>query len=257
MIKLFKASCIVLLLLITGCKSKVEAVSSGNLSNKISTNQIIKSHLNVETSFKTLQSKLKIDYKDGDKSQGIPASLRIEKDKAIWINGPLGLARALVTPKKVQFYNKLTSEYFDGDFSLISTLLGTDLDFTKLQNLLLGEAIYNLNDDKYVSSITNDAYILKPKKQRDLFELLMLFDPDHFKVKAMQVAQPSEKRLLEVDYKSYQKIEKQYFPKDIKIDATEDDEKVTIQIELKSITLNETLRFPFKIPSGFEEIIIK
>ncbi len=260
MIKLFKVSCIVLLLLVTACKPASNAVTSGELNNKISAKQVIKLHQDVEANFKTLQSRVRIDYKNKEQEVGYTVGLKLEKDKIIWLNAAvLGatVARAKITPEKVQFYKRFPNEYFDGDFSLISNLLGTELDFTKLQNLLLGEAIYNLNDDKYVSSVANNAYLLKPKKQRDLFDLLMLFDPNHFKVTAVQVAQPLEKRLLEVDYKSYQEIDKQQFPKDIKIDATEDKERVTIQMQLKSITLNETLRFPFKIPSGFEEIVIK
>ena len=36
--------------------------------------------------------------------------------------------------------------------------------------------------------------------------------------------------------------------------AVEANEETIISLEYKSVTLNDELRFPFKIPSGFEKI---
>ena len=69
--------------------------------------------------------------------------------------------------------------------------------------------------------------------------------------------QQLKKRILQVDYKSYQEVDKQIFPKDIRIIAVEESEEVAITMEFKSVTLNEEVRFPFKIPAGYKEIIIK
>ena len=256
--KLLKIGVLALILLIAGCKSSKNVIaSSGTLNNKISSKQIIKAHQDKQADFKTLQSKVKIDYTDGDKDRGVTVTLRIEKDKTIWINAPFGVARAMLTPDKVGFYDKLNNQFFDGDYALISEILGTDLDFQKLQSILLGEAIYSLEDDRYSLSNNGEAYVLEPRKQRDLFELFMLFDPGHFKIKSLQITQPQERRFLEVDYKVYQEVEKQTLPENIHIVAVENTDKVSIQMELKSITLNQELRFPFRIPSGFDEIIIK
>ena len=51
----------------------------------------------------------------------------MEKDKTIWINATLGLARAIITPDKVRFYNRINNQYFEGDYTLISNLLGIEL----------------------------------------------------------------------------------------------------------------------------------
>ncbi|AXT18538.1 DUF4292 domain-containing protein [Flavobacteriaceae bacterium AU392] len=257
MTKLFKIGTLILVLLVTSCKSTKTVIASGELNSKISAKELIKEHQNTKANFKTLQSRVKIDYQEGEKSQGVTVTLRIERNKTIWISAPLGLVRAMATPDKVRFYDKINNQYFDGDYRLISELLGTEIDFSKLQNLLLGEAIYNLNNDKYNASINDEVYVLEPRKQQELFELFMLFHPNHFKVASLQISQPQEKRFLEVDYKEYQDVEKQKFPEIIKIIAVENTDEVNIDMELKSITLNQELRFPFRIPSGFEEIVIK
>ena len=41
------------------------------------------------------------------------------------------------------------------------------------------------------------------------------------------------------------------------IAAVEDNEEVSIDLEFKSVALNEEVRFPFKIPSGYKEIVLK
>lgn len=74
---------------------------------------------------------------------------------------------------------------------------------------------------------------------------------------SLQLFQQLRKRILQVDYKSYQEIDKQVLPKDIRIIAVEDADEVSITMEFKSISLNEEVRFPFNIPAGYKEIIIK
>ena len=114
-----------LILLLVGCKSTKNISSAGDLNTKLSSKQIIKEHTKQETKFNTLQSRVKIEYIQGSKSQSHTINLRIEKDKIIWLNSTLSLVRAKITPTKVSFYSKLDNTFFEGDFSLISDLLGT------------------------------------------------------------------------------------------------------------------------------------
>ena len=154
----------------------------------------------------------------------------------------------------INFYNKLDNTYFEGDFSYLSGLLGTELDFQKVQNLLLGELLYNLNNESYKASVLDSSYVLQPKKQRDLFEIFFILDPSIFKVKSQQISQPKEYRHLQIDYLSHQKIDKQTLPERIRVVAVEANDEVSIDLEFKNVSLNEDLRFPFKIPSGFDKI---
>ena len=134
--KLYKLLSIILIIGFTGCKSTKSLTSAGELDAGLSAKQIIKETEKQVTRFKTLQARVRIDYKDGDKSNGTTVTLRIEKDKVIWMSAPLGIARVMITPERVSFYDKLNNHYFDGDFSLLSDFLGTELDFEKVQNLL-------------------------------------------------------------------------------------------------------------------------
>lgn len=242
-----------LILLLFNCKG-AKTVNNGAANYKLSTKQLVKESAKQVANFKTLQSRLKITYTEKDKSQSYTVSFRVEKDKALWINAPFSVIRALVTPEKVSFYNKLDRTYFDGDYKYLSDLLGTELDFKKVQNLLLGETLFALNSTDYKTDVDAGTYVVQPKNQRDLFEIFFLLNPSSFKVKSQQISQPAEFRHLQIDYLAYQTIDAQVIPERIKIIAVEKSEEMLVDLEMKGVTLNENLRFPFKIPDGFKQI---
>ncbi|TPV35127.1 DUF4292 domain-containing protein [Paucihalobacter ruber] len=248
---------VLFLTVLSSCKTAKTVLSSGEIDSDLSVKQLIKSTQKQEANFKTLQSKLDLEYTEGKKSQSFNLTLRIEKDKAIWISATLGLARALITPDKVQFYDKLNNQFFDGDYKILSEILGTELDFFQVQSLLLGESILNLSKDTYMLSSTNNSYSLSPKKQKALYNLMLLFNPSHFKMDGFMISQPLENRQLNAQYKKYQIVKNQLFPEEIEILANQDNEEVVIKLEMKSISLNEDLRFPFRIPNGFKEIVLQ
>jgi len=245
-----------IILLAVGCRTTKTLTSKAEVKANMTAKELIRENQNQNTRFKTLQARVKIDYTQDQKSQGYTVNLRIAKGKIIWINATLGLARVMITPDKVRFYDKVNNQYFDGDYTLLSDLLGIDLDYNKVENLLLGEAIYNLKADNYSISTHENSYVLQPKEQKDLLELFFLLNPSHFKMDSQQLFQPTKRRILEIDYKSYQRVSKQILPENLKIIAVEDTEEVSIEMEYRSISLNEELRFPFSIPLGFKEIRI-
>tara|TARA_R110002096_G_scaffold135560_1_gene287602 strand:+ start:17702 stop:18463 length:762 start_codon:yes stop_codon:yes gene_type:complete len=244
---------ILVVLLMFNCKSS-RTVGAGEANLKLSTKQLIKENDKQSPNFKTLQSKLKITFTQKGNTQTHSVSFRAKKDEMLWMSATFSIIKALVTPEKISFYNKLDNTYFEGDFSYLSDLLGTALDFQKVQNLLFGEALYNLKDESYKASVLDSSYVLQPKNQRELFEIFFILDPSLFKVKSQQISQPAALRHLQIDYKSHQEIDKQILPEMIRVIAVEANEEVLIELEFKNVSLNEDLRFPYKIPSGFDKI---
>jgi hypothetical protein len=243
------------LVLFLGCKSK-KTLTTGNNNLNLSAKQLIKENAKKKPKFKTLTARVKIDYTEGTSSKSTTVSFRMEKDKAIWMS-KLGFVKALITPERVSFYNKLDNSYFDGDYAYLSDLLGTELDFNKVQNLLLGEALYDLDKNEFEVFTQENEYVLKPKIQPEAFELFYLLNASHFKINSQQLAQSKERRILQIDYVNYQEVDKQTFPENIKINAVEGYSETILNIEFKSITLNENLSFPFKIPSGYDQILLE
>ncbi|WP_435624104.1 DUF4292 domain-containing protein [Flagellimonas sp.] len=242
-------------LMVLSCKS-TKSIVGGEVDGSISTKKIIANHYGNQEDFKTLRGRVKIDYSNGKESQGISVSLRMEKDKVIWISAPLGVVKAHITPERVSFYNKLQGEYFDGDFSYLSDLLGTELDFVSVQNLLLGNAITDLRKERFNSKVEDGNYELEPKKARALFSLLFQLEPKHFKIATQEVLQPKENRFLSAEY-TYQDISGKIFPNLVKVVAVDHKDKTTIDLSFKNLELDKSLNFPYRIPKGYDEIILK
>lgn len=250
--------CAILMLFAFSCKSTKSVIESGEASDKLSAKQVIRQHLKQDADFKTLKARVRIDITQNDKEQGANFTLRIEKDKVIWLSESiLGMARLMITPDKVRFYNKIDNEYFDGDYKLLSDVVGIDLDFKKVQNIFLGQAIYDLKDEPHQVSISGNSYALQPEDQNALIELFYLINPSHFKMDSLQLFQQLKRRMLQIDYATYQEVKKQILPQNIRIIAVEDADEVSITMEFKSVSLNEDVRFPFNIPAGYKEIEIK
>ncbi|NNK88358.1 MAG: DUF4292 domain-containing protein [Flavobacteriaceae bacterium] len=257
MTRFLKIVFLALALVVAGCKSGKRVAGEGNLSDRMSSSELIRKHQKKQVDFKTLQSKLRVEYVQGDKSQTHSVNLRMEKNKVIWMSAALGIVRAKITPEKVSYYNKLDNTYFDGDFMLISDFLGTELNFENIQNLLLGEALFNLEAQPYNNDIHEASYVLYPRDQNALYEIFFLLNPSHFKMDSQQLAQPLEQRMLQIDYANYQEVKRQILPENIRVIALEDDEETILKMEFRSVSLNNELRFPFRIPTGFEEIEIR
>ncbi|HET8735891.1 MAG TPA: DUF4292 domain-containing protein [Pricia sp.] len=229
----------------------------GSLDENLSAKAIIREHYQNALDFKTLSGKMRIEYSDGEDAQGVSLSLRMEKDKAIWISAPFGVVKAYITPGRVTFYNKLQNEYFDGDFAYLSKFLGMELDFEQVQNLLLGQALLDLKKTKYEASVTGDTYQLQPKSALELFKVLFQIEPENFRMASQQLSQPLKKRLLQVNYGDYQKTGEYLLPQKIGIVAIENDQRSTVNIDYRNIEFDRPLSFPYKIPNGFEEIKFK
>jgi hypothetical protein len=246
----------VVVLLVCSCKSSkinVDATVDENLSSRA----VIRNHYSSQSNFKTLSGKAKIAYSDGESTQEFTVSLRIEKDKAIWMSAPMGVVKALITPKRVTFYNKLNNEYFDGDFSYFSKFLGTELNFAQIQNVLLGEAIFNLKDEKYSANFDGHNYVLKPIQPKVLFKTMFQIDPRNYMVASQVLSQPEKQRVLDIEYKEYQSVSHWILPDKIEITALDGDSKNTINLEYKGMQYNRPLTFPYSIPKGFKEIVLK
>ena len=248
----------IIALAVTSCKSSKMASNTSRVD--MSAKNVIKNHYNNAFNKETINAKLKIKYIGKTNFPGVTASLRIKKDETIWISlnkfgFPVG--KALITPTKVSYYEKINRTYFDGDFTLLSNWLGTELDFEKVQNLLLGQALLNLKDEKFSINFYQNKYQLTPKKSYDLFSILFLINPDNFKIDSQIIHQKDDNKSLTINYRDYTKVDNEVFPKEIHIAASDTKNTSTIDINYRSVDFNNHVSFPFKIPSDYKQIVLK
>jgi len=132
---------LIVILSLTSCKSRKISDKSVDY---LPARSIVKKNQDVAFSRISLKGTMQIKYRGKDELPNINGSIRLIKDSIIWLNfSKLGfpIAKLIVTPNKVKFYEKIGKTSFEGDFKLISSWLGTDFDFTKVQNLFIGETL--------------------------------------------------------------------------------------------------------------------
>lgn len=244
-------------LLLSSC-STTKRVTKNKMN--ASEKSVVKKYDKTAANFESAQGKIRTHYQSEDEDQSITVSFRIKKDQAIWMSakiaGLIPLAKVMIEPDRVRYYEKIHGTYFDGNFSLLSKWLGTQLDFQKVQNLLLGRTIYSLREGNYTMETTDRGYQFTSVESEPLFKSFLL-NSENFRTEAQQLVREAKKQSVTVLYPAYQTLSGFVFPKEIEIIANQKDKNTQINIRYRSVSFDQPVSFPFHIPSGYKEIEIK
>jgi len=156
--------------LFSACKS-TSTVANRTALKTLSPQQITQNIERALVQAKTISAKIKVKFTAAKSKQVITANLRIEKDSVIWISltaiGGIPVAKMLIMPHRVSYYEKLNNTYFDGDFSLLNSWLKADLNFDKIQNILFAQPAESIDNIDFILSISDRSYELKAKNKID------------------------------------------------------------------------------------------
>ncbi|MBS7230418.1 DUF4292 domain-containing protein [Flavobacterium psychroterrae] len=252
---------IVVTVFVVSCKSKAVAVQNNAGNTEVAAKEdkkAIEKHYDNKLDFSTLYIKAAAKYVDEKQSQNVTAEIKIEKDKQILVSVRflgITMAKALITPTTVSYYEKINSTYYEGDFTSLSKWLGTELDYSKVQNLLVGEALDDLRKGKYTQTIVENLFRLEDAKDAKLKKSFYL-DADKYLLQKEEISQPSENRMLEISYADTKVFNQGILPTSIEINATQPKGKTNINLNYNTISFNEELSFPYSVPSGYKKVII-
>lgn len=244
-------------MILGSCKSlKVQKTETNSTTvEALKKNKVVQEHEKAAFSKKTLEAKIDAFYDDGENSQDINIKLRIQKDKTIWMSGNflgIPMAKIMITPDRIQYYEKIHKTYFDGDFSLLKEAFGVDMTYEQVQNLLLGQALFGLKNGVN-ETIQGEDILLTPKHQNEKFDIFYLINPANFKLKS-QEAIMANNDTLRVSYSDYETVKGQKIPSKIKIESIQFNQKTKIKLDIRNVELDNNLKFPFEIPEGYKEL---
>lgn len=252
-------SLVAIILLMVSCKPKqiLAETTASNPKNTIET--VIENYNNNKMDFSTLYIKANAKYEDEKNTQNVNAEIKIKNNEKILISiRILGItmAKALITPDKVQYYEKINNTYFEGDYATLSNWIGTNLDYQKVQNLFLGKTFENLNKEQFIVNMFSNMYqISQALTSADNVSTYYL--TSDFLLAKQQFEQRIKNRNFNADYSNYKEYQSIKLPNTINITATNGKEATTtIDINYKTVTLNEDLSFPYSVPEGYEQINI-
>lgn len=243
---------------LNACKTKQLVTETRNASTEktVEVAEIYTAHLTNIPDFSTLVFKTNLTFENEKQTQNAVVDFRIKKDEIIWINVKIvgfPVAKALLTPANVKFYEKGNKTFFDGNYDLLSQWLGTNLDFEKVQNLLLAKTIYPIDNQIAKAVIEAENYYVSVA---DTIKQAYYFSQTEKFLKKQELIQTEPNRTLSVAYNNFQTVETKIFPKDILIEVLAH-KKTTISLEYKNIEVNQNVTFPFEFPKNYQEIIIE
>jgi len=230
--------------------------------------------------YKTFSAKFNADYRKGTTNFSIGGNLRIRRDSAIWMTLSPGLGievgRSLLTKDSVKVLNRVQSTFFVGNYSILDTLLNISLDYAMIQSLITDEIylyprtqfnsetlskytveqdsgeiiLSSLDPQKYAAQLENN---FQTEQVKPVFQQLYIDAATH-KVKQIIVKDFKQNRELVIDYKDFVSVDNMLFPTLIQTTFTQKDITATVNFMLEKITLNQTLTFPFQIPSKYTKM---
>jgi hypothetical protein len=128
------------------------------------------------------------------------------------------------------------------------------LDFQKLQNVLLGQAIqeFPIHECKF-DKVEN---WVKLEKNSASALITYFFDSANRRLQKQIIQQQAQDRLLTVSYPKFSSYNNLIFPANIQLNAVQKQAKMNLNIEYTDVTLNEELSFPYAVPTGYKRIVI-
>jgi hypothetical protein len=254
---------IIAALFFVSCKTKAGMVNTNSITpyvvdeNELTSKKVIENHYNNKRDFSTLYIRSNAKYRDDKQSQNVSAEIKIKKNEKILVSIRflgITMAKALITPKEVKYYEKINGTYFEGDYASLSEWLGTDLDFNKVQNMLLGQPIDDLTQQKYISEVTDNFFKLNATVNKT--EKSFFFESKNYLLKKQEVVQKEKERAFAVNYSEFQTYASAILPAGLFINAIQKKGKTEIAIDYNSVTFNEELSFPYSVPDGYDRIFI-
>jgi len=234
--------------------SSNESVKTKSTSeNQRAVQEIATAHYGLFNDFNTLNITADVNYQDKNMDQSPTADIKIQKGKQILISVKalfgVPVAKVYLTPERASYYEIWGNSHYDGNYKFIKDFLGTDVTYENVENLLLGKAFYDLNTNDYQKIKNNE---LELKLNQFLMRLVL---GDKNQIASTEVTQDKSADKLVIQYPSYQSSENIYLPKEIKIHAMRKDD-VQISIDYKKVSVNQSVDFKYKIPSGSKAIKI-
>jgi len=244
-----------LAVLFTGCRTAKVTNTQGVADTSLRGKEILEKHQETFPAFETLAGTLTVTYsKAGKIGQAIPLSFRMKKGETIWLSAPLGMAKALITKDKVQFYNKLDNTYFEGDYTISEKYLGVHLGFEALENLLLGQLLFR---DRH-TTLAPEGERYKGTLKKDALDLSFFLNTA-FRMDSLLIVQEEktqQERSLSAAY-TYQTVEGQLFPLSLLLQGSQGGEQVQLSLQFSALQRNVAVRFPYSVPSGYQPLTLR
>ncbi len=205
--------------------------------------------------FNYLSTKSRVKIKKDDKEYTLTFNIRMHKDHQIWISvnaiGGIEVARALLNKDSIRLLDRINKHYIVRDYTYLSEVLQTNVDFYLLQDLMIGNAPKQIDYSKAVFTQTDIDYRFEGLK--DFINYLVEVRLADAKLSTIRLTDSRNlKKSVSVNYTDFKLVENANFPFLISSIASSEKESLSLKLEYLKVEKVEKLEFPFNVPKKFD-----
>jgi hypothetical protein len=200
-------------------------------------------------------------------NEKIKANFRLRSDSIIWMNfskASFQLLTSIVGKDSVGALIKYPEKkYFSGSFIELKKMIGIELSFKLIEDILIGRMIGVNKSKKTNVQIKGDKYFLEFKNlnselMENNYTIQYWINPTLLKCDSISVYVNENETKMNVSYNNWEQIETQYFPMNVNFNFTSLSDTVSLDLQYKSpLKINEKQNFPFKISTKYTPLIIE
>jgi len=284
------------LITMAACRTDKSALKSKEPIKNRTAGHLLRNYERNEFHFDWIGMKIDAESVTMGETQGFKATLRMRKDSAIWvsISPALGIEvfRILITQDSISLISKIPDNkyYYSGSLDVLSNMLGTEIDFDMLQNLLVGNALgLDRDEGRFRSEIDGDSHLLISRYKRKMRRVVGVDDrkleddtivvnpndpryqrvirrldekdemivsrywlePENYRLIKSVFNDLIAQRSLDVRYDEFVQNDQQYYPSNIRLRVSNPKSTQELNLDITKLVSDKTFEFTFEIPEGF------
>lgn len=253
-------------LILWSCKTQTVTEAKPVDVNAPISNKAFISTITKKSEFNQVKINSKIDAQTGNYLPTIDATIYIENNNKVWINMSallFNVARGIATPEGIKGYEKWNKTYIESDFSYLNNLLNVNfINYSTLQNLLVGKVFVPINETDFVLTKNSQGYSLDSTKNQQVTvggetsEYKINLDyASNFDLNKVLLQEINSSNSLQVEYTNWNAFGTERFPQNVKI-IIKGKKNGQFLIENTKFDFS-TMQTPYSVPSGYTKVNIK
>lgn len=208
-----------------------------------------------EIHYADFSGKAKCHYEGKGNKQDFTANIRMKEGKEIWVSvtalgGIVQVARILITPDSFKLVNYLENSYMLMPLSEAKKVLPVPMDFTILQNLIVGNV---LKKEGQFTDATDFGGSLSLQVDGADFIQQATYNKIDSTLRSLQMRSVGNNNTTGmIQYGNYEKRSNQTISMSRAININNNGEQYFLEMNFTNIDLDRVVDMPFSIPSKYE-----
>lgn len=228
------------------CKTSKSTVADCPRMKKLDTDELVDSARLRQMEFTWFSAKARVNFHDGNTSQGVTANVRMQRDSVVWVSitAILGYeaARVRITPDTFELLNRLEKVYIKEPLSKISNYIPVEADIRLIQDLLVGNYLWS-TEGKLKHKAEDCLYVLKD--DNTVMENTFWIEPGRFTISQMEAREKDKNQTVNLVASDYNLSDGYWFPNQRNMIFTTGSEIIKVDMNYGKVKWNEPTSFPF------------